>query len=112
MTTVRVMYWKDIPCSIRAEAGRRNRVTRKLPDIYMAIVDAVAMKDGTVGSEEYQEAFRWTEPEERQGTPEEVADVVAAEVQSRYPREWLLERARQAGIAPDFIGDTGALAPE
>ncbi len=111
MTTVRIMYWKDIPCSIRAEAGRRNRVTRKLPDIYMAIVDAVAMKDGTVGSEEYQAAFHWTEPEEREGTPEEVAETVAVEVQSRYPREWLLERARQAGIAPDSIGDAGAQAP-
>jgi hypothetical protein len=108
MTTVRVMYWKDIPCSIRAEAGRRNRVTRKLPDIYMAIVDAVAMKDGTVGSEEYQAAFRWTDPEEREGTPEEVAATVAAEVQDRYPREWLLERARQAGIPPDSIGNAGA----
>ena len=57
MATVKIMFWKDIPCSIRAEAGRRNRVTRKLPDIYMSVVDAVAMKEGTVGSDEYQDAF-------------------------------------------------------
>jgi hypothetical protein len=97
------MYWKDIPCSVRAEEGRRNRVTRKLPDIYMAIVDAVAMKEGTVGSAEYQAAFQWTEAEERDGAPEEVAERVAAEVLARYPREWLLERARQAGVTPDAV---------
>ena len=49
MATVKIMYWKDIPCSVRAEEGRRNRVIRKLPDVYMAVVDAVAnlSSDGT-----------------------------------------------------------------
>jgi hypothetical protein len=48
MAIVKVMYWQDIPCSVRAQLGRRDRVTRKLPDIYLAVIDAVAMKDGLV----------------------------------------------------------------
>jgi len=97
MAIVKVMYWKDIPCSVRAEAGRRNRATHKLPDIYMATVDAVAMKEGTVGSDEYQDAFYWGEAEERPGTPEEVAEAMVAEIVAKYPKSWLVARSKQSG---------------
>jgi hypothetical protein len=103
MAIVKIMYWKDIPCSVRAEEGRRNRVTRKLPDIYMAVVDAVAMKEGLTGSDEYQNAFWWGEPEERSGTVEEAADALLAELLARYPKSWLISRAQQAGATADEI---------
>ena len=96
MAKVRVMYWKDIPCSVRAQEGRRDRVTRKLPDMYMATVDSVAMKEGTVGSDDYQAAFRWSEPEERDGAPEEVADAMVEEILAKYSKTWLVERTKQA----------------
>ena len=96
MAKVKVMYWKDIPCSVRAEEGRSNRITRKLPDMYMAAVDSVAMKEGTVGSDDYQAAFSWSEPEERPGTPEEVADAVVEELLAKYSKTWLVDRTRQA----------------
>jgi hypothetical protein len=98
MAMVKVMYWKDIPCSVRAEEGRRNRVTRQLPDIYMAVIDTVAMKEGLTGSDAYQDAFWWGETEERPGGAEEVADLVVAEVLARYPESWLVARSKQAGI--------------
>ncbi len=101
MAIVKIMFWKDIPCSVRVEEGRRNRVIRKLPDMYMAVVDAVAMKEGTVGSDEYQAAFHWAEPEERQGALEEIADAVVAEVLAKYPKEWLVSRSRQVGATPE-----------
>jgi hypothetical protein len=97
------MYWKDIPCSVRAEAGRRNRVSRELPEIYMKTVDAVAMKEGVVGSDEYQNAFRWGEPEERPGAPNEVAAAVVEEILAKYPKSWLAERTRQAGALPGIL---------
>jgi hypothetical protein len=95
------MYWKDIPCSVRAEEGRRNRVTRKLPDIYMSVIDAVAMKEGLTGADEYQAAFWWGEAVERPGSLEEAADAAVAEILAQYPRAWLTERSRQAGVALD-----------
>jgi len=97
MAEVKIMYWKDIPCSVRAQEGRRNRVTRKLPDMYMALVDSVAMKEGLVGADEYQEAFWWGEAEERPGTPEAVADAVVQEILEKYPKSWLVARSKQAG---------------
>jgi hypothetical protein len=103
MPIVKIMYWKDIPCSVRVEEGRRNRVTRKLPDIYMQVVDAVAMKEGTVGSDDYQAAFRWGEPEERSGAPEAIADAVVEEILARYPRAWLIDRGKRAGVSEGEI---------
>ena len=67
--------------------------------MYMATVDAVAMKEGTVGSDEYQAAFVWSEAEERPGTPEEVADAVLGEILAKYPKSWLVERSKQAGAS-------------
>ncbi|MCB0211634.1 MAG: virulence factor [Anaerolineae bacterium] len=99
MTTVKVMYWKDIPCTVRAEAGRRQRVSRPLPDIYMAVVDAVAMKEGLTGSDAYQDAFHWGEAEERDGTVAEAADAVVEEILAKYPKSWLIERGQQAGAS-------------
>ncbi|MCB0195542.1 MAG: virulence factor [Anaerolineae bacterium] len=101
MTTVRVMYWKDIPCTVRAEAGRRQRVSRPLPDIYMAVVDAIAMKEGLTGSDAYQNEFHWGEAEERDGAPEDVAATVVEEVVAKYPKSWLIERGKQAGASID-----------
>ena len=103
MAIVKIMYWKDIPCSVRAEEGRRNRVTRKLPDIYMSVIDAVAMKEGAVGADEYQAAFQYGEPEDRPGTLEEAADAVVAEILAKYPKSWLLERSKQAGASLDDL---------
>jgi hypothetical protein len=103
MAIVKVMYWQDIPCSVRAQEGRRNRVTRKLPDIYMGVVDAVAMKDGLTDADEYQAAFHWGEEEERDGSPEDVADAVLKEVLAQYPKSWLIERGKRVGINVDFI---------
>lgn len=97
MPTVKVMYWKDIPCSVRAEAGRRQRVTRPLPDVYMAVVDAVAMKEGLVESDAYQDAFHWGEAETCDGTLEDIADAKVAQLVADYPKAWLVERGQTAG---------------
>ena len=100
MAKLKIMYWKDIPCSIMATEKGAKSARRQLPEIYMTFVDTVAMKDGTTSSEDYQAAFRWGKVEERAGTPDEVADAGLAEVLEKYPRSWLMQRSRDAG--PDL----------
>jgi hypothetical protein len=97
---LKIMYWKDIPCSIMATEKGEKSARRQLPEIYMTFVDTVAMKEGTTSAEDYQAAFRWGEIEERPGTPDEVADAGLAEVLEKYPRAWLMQRSRAAG--PDL----------
>lgn len=47
------------------------------------------MAAGLTGSDAYTEQFRWSEPEERPGTAQEVAEAVAAELDARYPQiDW------------------------
>ena len=58
MTRVRVMYWKEIPVQVQAE-DEDNRVTRQLDDRFQKAVDAVAMIDGSQGTDDYLEAWQF-----------------------------------------------------
>lgn len=47
------------------------------------------MAAGLTGSDDYTAQLHWSEPEERQGTAQEVAAAVAAETDARYPEiDW------------------------
>ena len=52
MARVRVMYWKEIPVQVQAEDAD-GRVTRQLDERFQKAVDAVAMIDGSQGTDEY-----------------------------------------------------------
>jgi len=47
-----VIYWRDIPAQVKAQAGR-ERASAKLPDRFMASVDAAATKSGLTSEEDY-----------------------------------------------------------
>jgi hypothetical protein len=88
MTTYQIMYWHDIPVQVRA-GGRRDRVSIELPQRFQVAVDNAAMAAGVTGTDAYLEGFRWSEAQEREGTPAEVAAAVVAELESQYARiEW------------------------
>jgi dihydroneopterin aldolase len=88
MTTVQIMYWHDIPVQVKAKHGRK-RHSVELPQRFQIAVDNAAMQAGLTGSDAYIETFRWGDAEEREGTPEEVAAAVAAEVEAQFPKiDW------------------------
>jgi hypothetical protein len=88
MTQYQIMYWHDIPVQVRA-GGRRDRVSKELPERFQLAIDNAAMTAGLFGSDEYTNQFKWSEPMERNGTPEEVAEAVAAELDEMYSRiDW------------------------
>lgn len=84
MTSYQIMYWHDIPVQVRA-GGRRDRVSIELPQRFQVAVDAAAMAAAMTGTDAYLEGFRWGEPEERDGSPQEVAEAVAAEIDAEFP---------------------------
>ncbi|MFQ5614830.1 MAG: virulence factor [Anaerolineae bacterium] len=84
MATVKIMYWKDIPYAVRA-FDERGRVSRQLPETFVAAVDAAAMSDGDTEQDAYQAGFRWGPEQERPGSAEEVAGAVVAEIVAAYP---------------------------
>jgi hypothetical protein len=79
-----ILYWHDIPLQVRAREGRL-RVSRVLAPRFQAAVDNASMKSGLTGDDEYLDLLHWSDPQERDGGPDEVAAAIAAEIESRYP---------------------------
>jgi hypothetical protein len=97
MATFQIMYWHDIPLQVRA-GGRRDRVSVELPERFQVAVDNAAMAANLTGTDAYLDGFRWSDPEEREGNPDEVAAAVAAELETRYDRiDWRATAARLTG---------------
>ena len=89
MAQVRIMYWKDIPCGVRATDGAGARISRQLPPEFQEAVDAAAMAEHATSAEDYQAGFRWGPAEERSGEAATVADGVVAEIVAAFPRDRL-----------------------
>ena len=85
MATYQIMYWHDIPIQVRArDAG--GRASAQLPPRFQEAIDQAAMAAGLIGSDDYTEAFRWGDTQERDGTAKEVADAVVAELDAQHHR--------------------------
>lgn len=88
MAEFQVLYWHDIPLQVRA-GNRRNRVSFELAPRFQAAIDQAAMASGLIGTDEYLDGFHWSEIQERDGSAEEVAATVAAELEVSCPQiDW------------------------
>ena len=83
MTTYQILCWHDIPVQVRV-GGRRDRVSRELPPRFQAAIDSAAIAAGLTGTDAYLDGFAWSQPHERDGSPEEVAEAVVAELDRQY----------------------------
>jgi hypothetical protein len=88
MAEYRILYWHDIPIQVRAQSGDA-RASQPLSQRFQVAIDNAAMAVGLIGDDEYLEVYRWSEPEEREGTPEEVAAAVSQELEAAHPEiDW------------------------
>lgn len=88
MASYQVLYWHDIPVQVRAK-GEGGRASMVLPERFQEAVDLAAMSVGLIGSDEYTDAFRWGEPQLREGDSPSVVAAVVAEFDQQYPRiDW------------------------
>jgi hypothetical protein len=94
LATYQIMYWHDIPIQVRAR-GEGGRASAALPDRFQEAIDQAAMAAGLIGSDDYSAALRWGEAQERAGAAREVADAVAAELDTQHPTiDWRATVAR------------------
>jgi hypothetical protein len=82
MTTYKILYWQEIPTQIKAEDDIDD-VTVMLDDRFMKQVDILAAKRGLQGADDYLAQWKWTAEEERDGSAQEVADAVKAELEAK-----------------------------
>jgi len=86
MATYRVLYWQEIPTQIKAEDDCDD-VTVMLDDKFMKLIDILAAKRGLQDADDYLAQWKWTEEEEREGSAQQVADAVKAELEAKDWRD-------------------------
>lgn len=83
MAVYQVLYWKDIPAQIRVYEGKRPKAFQ-MPDWFQQEIDRVAMQEGLAGTDDYLNAWVWSEKMEREGDVEAVAQSLLAELELAY----------------------------
>ncbi len=84
MASYQIIAWREIPAIVEARDAA-GTVTRQLSERFQSLIDSLAMQLGLVESDAYLEEWTRSEGTERSGSAEEVADAVAAELESRFP---------------------------
>ena len=82
MATYKVMYWQEIPSQIRAEDDDGD-VSLQLSPKFADLIDRLAMKRGLTGSDDFLAEWHWGEELDRDGTAQDVAEAVKAELEAQ-----------------------------
>ncbi len=93
MTKYRIFYWKHIPSSIVVQ-GDGKTIKKQLSQRIQNAIDSYAMVTGLTGTDDYATQYRRGDWIERDGDPEEVADVVLAELEIEFAK---IEIPRKSG---------------
>ena len=83
MTEFRVTYWRDLPSLVTAKDAEHT-AKAALDARFMIAIDEAAMRLGATDSDAYLEGWRQSEWEVRSGSPEEVVETVAEELDAEY----------------------------
>jgi len=82
MATYKILYWQEVPSQIRVE-DETGDVNVELPQKFMVRIDALAAQRGLSSADDYLAQWRWSDDEEREGTAQEVADALLAELEAQ-----------------------------
>ena len=82
MSTYKILYWQEIPSQIKAEDDMDD-VTVQMPDSFQEQIDLMAARRGLQDSDAYLAQWKWSEEEEREGSAEQVAQTVRAELEAK-----------------------------
>jgi hypothetical protein len=83
MATYKILYWQEVPSQVKADDGADD-ITLPLPPRFQERIDHLAVQRGLQGSDDYLEQWHWSEEEEREGSAQEVAEQVKAELEANW----------------------------
>ncbi len=81
-STYRVLYWQEVPSQVRVEDDAGNDVSVELPSRFAQRIDAMAQQRGITGADAYTAEWRWGEEQSRDGSAQDVAAAVIAELEA------------------------------
>jgi hypothetical protein len=87
MATYRILYWQEIPSQIKAEDDA-DEVTLPMDARFMERIDLMAAHRGLQAQDDYLAQWNWSDEVEREGTAQQVADAVKAELEARCGAGW------------------------
>ena len=93
MTKARILYWKEIPVQFQVKDAQQT-LSVPLDPKFQAAVDAIAMFDGSITSEEYLNSWGWGDWEEYDETVSEVAKCISKQFNCHFPSD-LVQRIRE-----------------
>jgi hypothetical protein len=82
MATYKILCWQEIPTQIKAEDDSDD-VTVMLDGKFMEHIDILAARRGLQGSDDYLAQWKWSEEQEREGSAQEVAEALKAELEAK-----------------------------
>lgn len=88
MAQVRILYWKEIPLQVQA-SGKDGQASQLLDSRFQQGVDAVAMFDGSSGTDDYLLAFEWGAYISTKGTAKEAVSTLAEEFNQKFPEDFV-----------------------
>ena len=105
MTIISVLYWKEVPVQIQAVSGSA-RISRQLDSRFQEAADAIAMFDGSFGSDAYLDAWEWRPYEECDEDAAAALDRVASRFNEGMPEEFVarIRDAHRDGIRDESPG--------
>lgn len=86
MARYRVLAWRDIPTQVAATDETGATVNRTMARWFMQEISRITMREGLAGTDDYLDAFDWSGWTDRDGTADEVADAVVAELAAAFGR--------------------------
>jgi hypothetical protein len=81
VATYKILYWQEVPSQIKAEDDLDD-VTLPLDPRFLERIDRLAVQRGLQGTDDYLGQWRWSDPQEREGTAEEVAQALKRELEA------------------------------
>jgi Virulence factor len=81
-TTYKILYWQEIPSQIRAE-DEHDEVAVALDSRFMERIDQLAAQRGLTGSDDYLAQWQWGDEAQRDGSAQDVADAIKAELEAK-----------------------------
>ncbi len=85
---VSILYWKEIPVQVKAEDDQTS-VSLPLDHRFQEAADAIAMMDGSYGSDAYLDAWQWGEPSDSDLKPDDAANQLADRINNGMPDDFV-----------------------
>ena len=106
-TNARILYWKEIPVQIQV-ADEHQTLSIPLDPKFQEAVDAIAMFDQSITSDEYLNSWEWGHWQEFNNTAEETASHLSKKFNCHFPDDFV-KRIRNLHKSGSRIGTPGSI---